>query len=174
MRNIKFTFAFILVACIGLNVQSANAKTLNETSPVSNVKVSSEKNEPKLLIKSEGAYSLKDGQLDEINKLKLTFPSSMDHVLIDKKITFQQTHVMVLPIMGMVHFVGMLDVGGVKGIVSFQLGFTINPDQSLSFKGNKTIKLNDVASELPKHELMLTLDFDLKNDKNALAVVTAK
>ena len=114
--------------------------------------------------KSEGAFLIKDGQLDEIYNLKFNLPTA------NKKITFEQTHVMVLSILGMVHFVGTLDIDGVRSTASFQLGFLVNSDQSITFKGTKSIQL----SELSKDELKLNIDFVLKNNRNDLAFVTAK
>ncbi len=126
-------------------------------------------------IKSEGSYLIKDGQLDEIYKLKLLLPSTfLDSVLKDKKVVFEQTHVMILPIMGMVHFVGTLDIDGVKSTTSFQLGFIVNSDQSITFKGTKLLKLSDLFKDLPKDELKLDINFVLKNSKNDLAALKAK
>lgn len=169
-------FAFILIVFCSLPSQSVCAQAFYKTLSASQLNIGvSVAGETNTTIKSEGIYFIKDGQLDDISKLKLTLPTSLlDSVLKDKKITFEQTHVMVLPIMGMAHFVGMLDVSGVKGIVSFQLGFTVNNDQSITFKGNKLVKLDDLAKEMPKHDLMLSLDFVLKNDKNNLVALTSK
>lgn len=170
----RILFALASFVIFNFSAQSANAQTLFKALSSSQINV--EAQSPLVLntIQSEGAYLIKDGQLDEINKLKLTLPPSSLDVLRDKKITFEQTHVMVLPIMGMTHFVGMLDVGGIKGIVSFQLGFSLNADQSITFKGNKLVKLEELSKDLPKHDLMLELDFVLKNTKTDLAVLSTK
>ncbi|MES2652669.1 MAG: hypothetical protein V4663_13080 [Bacteroidota bacterium] len=169
-------FAFILIVFFGLSVQLVNAQTFYKAVSASQLKMAIEPVvESSKGIKSEGAYLIKDGQLDEIYRLKLILPTMLlDSVLKDKKITFEQTRVMILPIMGMVHFVGTLDVDGIKSTTSFQLGFIVNSDQSITFKGTKLLKLSDLFNDLPKDELKLDIDFVLKNSKSNLAVLTSK
>ncbi|MBP8067212.1 MAG: hypothetical protein KAY27_01500 [Pedobacter sp.] len=168
--------AAMLIAFLCLSVQVSNAQTfyrsvsatkLNITAVSSNAQSNRE-------IKSEGSYLIKDGLLDDIYNMKLTLPTATVNNLIgNKKITFVQTRVMVLPIMGMVHFVGVLDIDGVKTTTSFQLGFFVNNDQSITFKGTKSLKLNDLAKDLPNEEFTLTIDFVLNNNQNQVAVLTA-
>lgn len=163
MRNncalAKAIFSFTLIIFSLSFVKSANAQTLSKITSIVSASISSNND-----FKSEGAYLLKDGQLDEVYNLKFNLPTA------DKKITFEQTHVMVLPIMGMAHFVGTLDIDGVRNVTSFQLGFLVNDDQSITFKGTKSIQLSDLSKE----ELKVNIDFVLKNNRNDLAIVTTK
>ena len=166
-----FTAVLIIIFCLA--VDSVKAQTFYRSVSASQLDIPTITNvESTKEIKSEGAYLIKDGQLDEIYNLKLTLPAYIFHSSIaDKKITFEKTHVMVLPIMGMVHLIGTLDVDGVKSTTNFQLGFYINSDQSITFKGTKSIKLNDFFKELSSKEIKVDIDFVLKNN---LAVLTAK
>ena len=164
-----FIFAFLVF--FGLFVQFANAQqSLYNT-------VSTPRG---LSAESEGTYLIKDGELDEIYSLKFVLPSAQlktlhtDSLIGKKKIMFEQTRVMVLPIMGMVHCIGMLDIDGIRSTTSFHLGFSINSDQSITFKGTKLFKLNDFDENLSKEELKLDIDFILKSSKNNLSVLTTK
>lgn len=163
MRNnyalTKTIFSFFLFTLSFSFVKSAKAQTLDKSISLVSSSIQATND-----FKSEGTYLIKDGQLDEIYNLKFNLPTS------NKKITFEQTHVMVLPIMGMVHFVGTLDIDGVRNITSFQLGFLVNNDQSITFKGTKSIQLNESSKE----ELKVNVEFVLKNSNHHLAVVTAK
>ncbi|RYG06592.1 MAG: hypothetical protein EOO07_28945 [Chitinophagaceae bacterium] len=169
-----FTSVIIIIFCSAFTV--ANAQTLYRAVSASQIDINaltpSESNKG---IISEGTYLIKDGQLDELYNLKLILQTSiLDSLLGGKKVTFEQTRVMVLPIMGMVHVVGVLDVDGLKTTTSFQLGFSINSDQSITFKGNKLLKMNELVKEFPSSELKLDIDFVLKNTKNNLAALKAK
>ena len=174
----KATFTFVIVVFFGLFVQIANAQTLYNTVSASQVNIPNGFTDA--YTKSEGTYLIKDGELDDIYSLKLVLPTAQlktfltDSLIGKKKITFEQTRVMVLPVMGMVHFIGMLDVDGVRSTTSFQLGFSINSDQSITFKGSKLFKLSDFDENLPKEELKLDIGFVLKNIKNNQTVLKTK
>lgn len=171
-----FIFASLLIVFFGFSFQSVNAQTFYKAVSASHLNITPNNRvglHPE--IKSEGTFLIKDGVLDEIYSLKLILPTKVDSRIIgDRKISFEQTRVMVLPIMGMAHFVGVLDVGGVKTTTSFQLGFALNSDQSITFKGTKLFKLSELGEGFPNEELKFELDFVLKNNKNELAALTAK
>ncbi|MEJ5996400.1 hypothetical protein WG904_18370 [Pedobacter sp. Du54] len=169
-------FACLLILGIALLTPLVKAQAFYRTVSSSQLNITAVPIvEPVYEIKSEGTYLIKDGMLDEIYNLRLTWPAiKFDSLVSDKKITFEQTRVMVLPIMSMVHIIGTLDVDGIKSTTNFQLGFHINSDQSITFKGVKLFKLNDLAKDLSSNELKLAIDFVLKNNKNNLAVITAK
>ena len=164
------TFIFAFIVFFGLSVQLTSAQTSYTTVYAPNG----------LSTEPEGAYLIKDGELDDIYNLKFVLPTTqlktlhIDSLIGNKKITFEQTRVMVLPIMGMVHFIGTLDVDGIRNTTSFQLDFSINRDQSITFKGTKLFKLSDFDENLSKEELKLDIDFVLKNSKNNLSVLTTK
>ena len=169
MRNKNtYTAIFIFILFCAFFVQSTNAQTLYSTISAPQQNVVNE-----LSTESEGSYLIKDGELDEIYglKLKTIFADSLTG---NRKITFEQTRVMVLPIMGMVHFVGTLDIDGFRNTTSFQLGFLVNSDKSITFKGTKLLRLSDFDENLSKEELKLDIDFVLKNSKNSLISSTTK
>ncbi len=101
------------------------------------------------VLSGEGKFDIKDGRLEHITGFKFLLPgqqhtSDIDgQVMLSDNIVFEQTHVMVLPLMGMVHFVGMLEIGGVRNRADFQLGFSVNEDNSIRLTGTKNIKLSD-------------------------------
>ncbi|MEJ5995035.1 YceI family protein [Pedobacter sp. Du54] len=87
-------------------------------------------------------------------------------------VSFDQQKVMVLPVMKMIHIVGELNIGNVKRPVSFQLAYTISPDQSISIKGKQTIFLHEFGIILPadlqnesKDELILEVDIKMVDSK---------
>ncbi|HTM98363.1 MAG TPA: hypothetical protein VL088_06465 [Pedobacter sp.] len=176
----KISFMFFLVTLlIGATMQT-NAQTLYRASVVADFDlIENPAVEPHVEtaneIKSEGSYLLKDGQLDEIYNLKFVLPNvqvkaqSTNNIIGEKKVTFEQTHVMVLPMMGMVHFVGSLTIGDVSNTGSFLLKFKVNSDQSISFNGEKAVKLIQYypgATAKTEDEVDLAINFVLKNDKN--------
>lgn len=170
-------FALMLTLFLGVFVQFANAQTFYKSVSASQLDmVGVNSNLPAVKeIKSEGTFLVKDGSLDEIYSLKLTLQTpKLDSLFGDKKITFEKTRVMVLPIMGMVHVIGTLDVEGYKSTASFQLGFIVNNDQSVTFKGTKSFKLNEFAKDLPNDELTLAIDFVCRNQKNNLVALSTK
>ena len=172
----KALFSSVLVVLFCSVLNSVNAQTLYRSVSASHVGLATISSiAPVQEIKSEGAFLIKDGQLEEIYNLKLTLPATkFSSSIADKKITFEKTNVMVLPIMGMVHIIGTLDVDGVKSTTNFQLGFHVNSDQTITFKGTKAFKLNDLVEGLSSSELKVDIDFVLKNNKSNLAVLTAK
>jgi len=177
----KTVFLFLFALSFMLSSQLVSAQALYTSASASSLNVNSTAtvNLPSE-IKSEGGFMIKDGQLDEIFNLKFDLPSNLlksptlSALLAGKKITFEQTRVMILPMMKMVHFVGTLDVGGVQSPASFILGFVVNSDESITFNGSKTFKQNDFAKNLPNNELKLDINFVIKNSRNDLAVLTAK
>ncbi len=177
----KVSFMFLLVTFLIVSALQANAQTLYKASAAADVDVTESFSieaasvpEPSKELKCEGSYLIKDGQLDNIYNLKFVLPSvqlkaqSTNSIIGEKKITFEQTHVMVLPMMGMVHVVGALTIGDVSNTGSFLLKFKVNSDESISFNGEKTVKLiqyyPDVAVKTVD-ELQLELNFVLKKDK---------
>jgi hypothetical protein len=177
---------FLLVVLITLFFQQVSAQTLYKTVAATQVNIQADlqyATEQNSDIKSEGSFVIKDGTIDDISSFKFILPNSQlktlfaDSVIGDKSISFVQTHVMVLPLMGMVHFVGMLEVGGDQSWADFQLAFAVNSDQSITFKGTKVLKLSDymkqpfynVSTTKPKDEVTLKMNFVLKNN---LAVLT--
>lgn len=173
-----FLFFFLFVLCFSLYIRPAVAQTLYRAVSASQVEKVIEANIERaspMLIQSSGTYLIKDGQLDDIYNLKLIFPSvKLDSLIGNKPVTFEQTRIMVLPIMGMVHIVGTLDVDGAKSTTDFQLGFSINNDQSITFKGTKSFKLDDLVKGMSNQELKLDIDFVLKQDKNILVTLTSR
>ncbi|MDT4840000.1 hypothetical protein FQZ97_738060 [compost metagenome] len=103
--------------------------------------------------------------------------SAADTLLNGKRIAFEQKRVMILPTMGMVHFVGVLDIDGVKNTTNFQLSFVVNEDESIHIKGTKKIKLSDFTKEAvytadiinPNDEVTLDVNLLLKQDNITLA-----
>jgi len=177
----KLIFSFLLIIYSSLYLTPANAQSLYRVVSASKVDLTASKSvETDKEVKIEGNYLIKNGQLDEIYNLKFVLPTAQlnEHpigaLIKDKKITFEQTRVMVLPIMSMVHFVGILDVDGVQSTTSFQLAFLVNSDDSITFKGTKSFKWNDFIKDSLKDELKLDIDFVLKNNKSDLAVLMAK
>ncbi|SFH45583.1 hypothetical protein [Pedobacter insulae] len=183
----KISFMFLLVTLlIGTTLQS-DAQTLYRAVMAADLDLVQEPLSELVVeaaneVKCEGRYLIKDGQLDEIYNLKFVLPSvqlnvqSTNSNLGGKKVTFEQTQVMVLPMMGMVHVVGFLTIGGVSNTSSFLLKFKVNSDQSISFNGEKSVKLLEYFPAV-SHEMMdevqLNIDFVLKNAKNNTGFVTA-
>ncbi|RZK41975.1 MAG: hypothetical protein EOO90_09555 [Pedobacter sp.] len=176
LPNLKLISVSFLLMFFFLFIQQGKAQTSYKTA--TNLAV------PKITsalvdaIHPQGSFSIKDGQLDEIYNLKFSFSDaqlkalSADRLIEGKKITFEQTRVMVLPLMGMVHVVGTLDIGGHKGTSDFQLAFKVNNDESVSFKGSRAIKLSDFVEGFPKNEVKLDFEFVLKNNTTELATLT--
>ncbi len=122
----------------------------------------------------EGQLIIKDGHLEDIKNLKFNIPHAIlksidkDSILFDKNVSFEQNRVMVLPLMGMIHLIGELNIDGVKTMADFQLSYTINEDKSISLKGSKLIKsielkaFNPESLDLTKVKDDLKLDVDFK------------
>ena len=186
LRKVSFVF-FLVTLLVGLTVKS-NAQALYQLAVVADLNGLENSNSDSIIkstreIKSEGSYLIKDGLLDEIFKLKFVLPSvqlkatSTNSLISDKKVTFEQTHVMVLPVMGMVHIVGSLTIGDITTTDSFLLKFKINEDQSISFSGEKPVKLIQYYPNLAvknSDEVQLALNFVLKNGKNNNGVLAAE
>lgn len=116
---------------------------------------------------SQGRFTIKDGVLEDIHSFKFVLVDSELKALLANQlattdsISFEQSHVMVLPMMGMVHFIGKLTIGEVSNRADFQLGFVVNKDETVTFKGTKSIKLSDYAKT--EKEIMLDINFVLTN-----------
>jgi hypothetical protein len=184
----KISFVFLLgMLLVGLTVKSnaqvkSDAQVLYQLAVVSDLNgLENSNNDPIIKstkeIKSEGSYLIKDGLLDDIYKLKFVLPSVQlkatptNSLISDQKVTFEQTHIMVLPVMGMVHIVGSLTIGDVTNTDSFLLKFKVNDDQSISFSGEKPVRLGLYYPNLAvknSDEVQLALNFVLKNGKTML------
>ncbi|RZK48605.1 MAG: hypothetical protein EOO99_09810 [Pedobacter sp.] len=130
--------------------------------------------------KCEGQILIKEGQLEDIQNLKFSMPKAIlksienDTLVIDKKVYFEQSRVMILPLMGMIHLIGELSIDGIKTTADFHLSYSVNEDQSVSFKGSKLLKsiemnqvnLNTVDVSKIKDDLTLEVDFKLNSDMN--------
>gem|GEM_PF-2058939 len=130
----------------------------------------------------EMVYAVRDGRLDEIQHLKFEIADhSLKQFFPDtsvRKITFEQTKAMILPFMKMIHFVGILDIGGIKKTTHFQLAFEVNDDESIRLRGTKKIKLSDFHNDTlytadvlnEKEEISLDVNLLLKNDHIVLTL----
>lgn len=186
LRKISFVF-FVFTLLAGVTVKS-NAQAPYQLAVVADLNGLANSSSDSIIkstkeIKSEGSYLIKDGLLSEIYKLRFVMPSvqlkatATNSLISDKKVTFEQTHVMVLPVMGMVHIVGLLTIGDITSTDSFLLKFKINDDQSISFSGEKPVKLIQYYPNLTVKncdEVQLALNFVLKNGKTNVGVLTAE
>jgi hypothetical protein len=185
-RRVSFVF-FLFTLLIGQAIES-RAQDLYRLAVVSDLKaLENSTTDPTLKstkeIECEGSYLIKDGSLDEVYKLKFVLPSvqlkatTTNSLISDQKVTFEQTHIMVLPAMGMVHVVGSLTIGEITSTDSFMLKFKINEDQSIYFSGEKPVRLVLYYPNLAaknSDEVQLALNFVLKNSKNNSGVLAAK
>lgn len=126
-------------------------------------------------VNAEGTFTLRNGNLDDISAFNIVLPiyklSAQDDVT--DSISFKLTHVMVLPVMKMIHTVGILNVAGVSTRTDIEFSFVINADQSITLKGAKKIKLSDYSPEtttklaayIPEKELKLNMDLVFRNQQ---------
>lgn len=138
-------------------------------------------------LNAEANFTIRNGSLEEVNAFRMELPLSknqfsLDSTLNNEKIGFKLTHVMVLPMMRLVHIVGMLNVGGVSNRAELDFSFLVNEDESITFFGAKSIKLSDYSQE-PKfktetlkgsNEVKLNMNFVFKNNQQNLLASTAK
>lgn len=116
-------------------------------------------------------FTIKDGALDDLHAFKLKMPignSLFTDGLNTDSLSFQMSHVMVLPTMRLIHVLGMLELGGVSTRTEMDFSFTVNDDQSISLFGEKTIKLKEYKQD-PKFNLAVLKDnAELKLNMNLL------
>ncbi|MES2419046.1 MAG: hypothetical protein V4541_12725 [Bacteroidota bacterium] len=162
----SFSLFFIAIA------PNANAQTLYKATAVAQVNIASDSHCIAITdndVKGNGKFVVKNGMLDDISSLKFVLSNHELNRLLatNDNISFEQTHVMVLPMMGMVHFIGMLNVDGVNSRADFQLQYEINKDKSVTFKGTKSFKLSDYTklAAVPQKDVLLDLNFVVKNDE---------
>lgn len=137
-------------------------------------------------VSAEGNFVIKDGLLQNINAFKMVLPmrnmeAALNGSLGQKdSIGFELSHVMVLPLMRMIHIVGILEVGGVSSRTEMDFNFIINQDQSLTLMGTKSIKLDEYrgdqklsreALKKSKSEIKLDMNLVLKNSQSSLAIL---
>lgn len=167
---------FMVFALIGGNSYAQRNLNVISTSSVSfnNVVV----NHPSGILSSQGDFNLVDGQLESINHLKIIIPvGQYRHLIADKEVkdttvVFEQKRVMVLPIMGMVHLVGTINVGGIKKSADFQLAYSVNENEEIVVKGSKMIPVNELFNtsdgsgdiNIRKEEVKVDINFVLKNN----------
>jgi len=130
-------------------------------------------------------FVMKDGVLDNVNSFKLTMPiaksNNLNGIQVVDSLGFKLTHVMVLPMMRLIHIVGMMDVGGVSSRTELDFNFVVNEDQSISLFGTKSIKLSDYNKDVKfnavalkeNKEVKLNLNLLFKSDQAKLAALDA-
>lgn len=136
-------------------------------------------------LSAEGNFVMRDGLLDNVSSFKLTMPiaksNSLNGIQAVDSLGFKLTHVMVLPMMRLIHIVGMMDVGGVSSRTELDFNFVVNEDQSISLFGTKSIKLSDYNKDAKfnavalkeNKEVKLNLNLLFKSDQAKLAALDA-
>ncbi|MFA6277551.1 MAG: hypothetical protein WC622_12420 [Pedobacter sp.] len=145
---------FLLILTGLLFTQSAKAQTPYKVEGDSQIKISVDSNQNiSSTLTAEGNFIVKDGVLDEINSFELALPianaagNSINQTLNKDGISFKLTHVMILPVMKMIHAVGVLNVGGISSRTDMEFSFVMNSDESITLSGRKSIKLSEYHKE---------------------------
>lgn len=125
-------------------------------------------------LQCDGSFIFLDGELEDISSLTFSTlvkslksnHTEMDSIVHEtlsargaKEITFVQTQQMVLPRMKMVNIIGNLTIANLTRRVDLQLGYTMDKDKALHFKGLKKIDLNEFGITR-SHPLLKALKFD--------------
>jgi hypothetical protein len=154
VSNFKSITLFSLILTGLLFAQSAKAQTPYKVEGDSQIKIAIDSNQNILsTLTAEGNFIVKDGVLDEINSFELALPiapivgNSINQTVNKDGISFKLTHVMILPMMKMIHAVGVLNVGGVSSRTDMEFSFVMNNDESITLNGYKSIKLSDYHKE---------------------------
>lgn len=176
LLNLLLPTRLLTVLLLGISLvftQGAKAQVLYKSIAAAQIEMPTTHNgNESINLNSEGNFTVKDGVLEDIHSFKFVMINAQLKALLAAQlattdsISFEQSHVMVLPMMGMVHFIGKLTIGEVSNRADFQLRFAVNKDDSITFKGTKSIKLSDYSKA--QKEIMLDIDFVLANKEHNL------
>lgn len=144
----------------------------------------------------DGRFVLEQGLLQEIADLNFVVPVGqlqsenplMNEVIADllkynevTEIRFKQTNAMVLSVMKMSNVVGELQIGNKSHIIELQLAHVVNGDQSLTFRGSKTLKLSDYQLKMPESILgaikandVVKVDLEITLNNKEVVVIKSK
>ncbi|MFD0941128.1 hypothetical protein [Pedobacter boryungensis] len=152
LRSYKSITLFFLVLTGLLCAQITKAQSPYKVEGDSQIKISIDSSQNVMsALSAEGNFIIKDGMLDEINSFELDLPiatnNSKNNTVDKEGISFKLTHVMILPMMKMIHAVGILNVGGVSTRTDLEFNFVMNNDESITLSGYKSIKLSDYHKE---------------------------
>jgi hypothetical protein len=186
--NEKVILSFFLVLFL-ISLQQAKAQNPYRADSDSRIEVLIDSNENTnktvYSLNAQGEFIIKDGKLDDVNSFNFNLPinklSSNANSAKDS-ISFKLTHVMILPIMKKIHFVGVLNVAGVSSRTEIFFDFRVNNDQSITLTGDKFVKLNEYKqASVDKTtgiqddiDLKLSMNLVLKNDPVMLLSSTGK
>lgn len=174
---LKITALFFLTLMVNMVAERAQAQSTHKLDGNSQVKVLIDSIKGNFTamasantINAEGNFTIKDGSLDELSGFKLKMPvaSALGDNLTNDSLSFELTHVMVLPTMRLIHVLGMMEIGGVSSRTELDFSFTVNDDQSISLFGEKSVKLKEYRQD-PKFSLAALKDnAELKLNMNLL------
>lgn len=172
-----------------ISTEFAHSQSAYKVAPGSNIKVSGTSNLHDWIMVSNtfvsgGSFKVKDGQLLDINSLLFVLPvntlKSKDKLMDTRaykalkeekftKITFKLTQATVVPSQNIIKTIGQLTIGDVTNKISIQSSYVLNADESITCKGNKSIKMSDYNIKAPSFMMgalktgdVVNIDFLLK------------
>lgn len=167
LRNSVRAFALIMIMAMVSITQGIQAQTYKVTAG-SQIKVSGTSNlhDWNMLASSfqcEGDFTVKNGQLQEINSLNFALPvtnlKSKEDLMNTRayktlksdqfnKITFKLTEATLMP-QQKIKAIGILNIAGVAKQVVLQTSYILNSDGVITCKGSETIKMSDFQIKAP-------------------------
>ena len=167
-RSINSLIAMMILITLAF-IQSAQAQTAYKLTAGSHIKVSGTSNMHDWDMLSnnfscQGDFVMKDGDLQDVNSLVFTLPvnnlKSKDKLMDGraykalneekyKSITFKLTNATVIPQQKIIKATGDLTISGVTKPVTIQTAYVVNADQSITYKGSKSIKMSSHDVKAP-------------------------
>ena len=168
-RSINSLIAMMILLALAAFTQIAQAQTAYKVTAGSQIKVSGTSNMHDWNMLSsnftcQGNFVMKDGDLQDVNTLVFSLPvcnlKSKDKLMDTraykalneekhKSISFKLTNATVIPQQKIIKATGDLTISGVTKPVTIQTAYTINADQSITYKGSKLIKMSSHDVKAP-------------------------
>lgn len=169
----KWLLTTLVVLSITAITHKAQSQTPYESIPGSQIKVSGTSNlhDWDMLATKftcEGSFLIKGGQLQDIHSLSFILPvnnlKSKESLMDTRtykalkaeehdKITFKLTEAIVSSQQKTIKATGNLTISGVTNQVIIQTNYVVNPDESITCKGSKLIKMSDYKIKAPSFML---------------------
>lgn len=188
----KPIYTVVVFFIIAVTAQQSKAQTTYSVAPGSQITVAGTSNLHDWTMTAtkfscDGKLTIAGGQLKDINSLAFVLPvknlkskeSLMDtrayKALNEEgfdKMTFKLTDATVLEAQKLVKVSGNLTISGVTKAIVIQANYTVAADESIGFKGSRTLKMSDFKIKAPSFMMGalktgddLTINIDLKLKK---------
>ena len=168
-KSFHSIIAAMILLVLAAFSSSAHAQTAYKVAAGSQIKVSGTSNMHDWNMLSsdftcQGNFVMKEGDLQDVNALVFSLPvanlKSKDKLMDTraykalneekfKTISFKLTDATVIPQQKIIKATGDLTISGVTRPVTIQSAYVLNADQSITYKGSKSIKMSSHSVKAP-------------------------